>query len=220
MTALTRYYLSLLLRSGRWLPPTMLYAACVAVGAQGSSRVGDALGYAGAVLVPAVAWLTRATLTAEPEAARHCVAAATGPRRACVAALTAALTGGVVLMAFGAVVMLANVGRVRPGEALAAGALTMAACALAGTAVGALCNPPVIPRAVLAIPVTGIAALGVIVAGASPVNAAVRGITPSDAGARLPLVPAFVVVVGTAVCWAVSARAAARREFHAGGNDG
>lgn len=214
MPALIRYYLALLMRSGRWLPATLFYAAIVSIGTQGSTKVGEALGYAGAILVPAVAWLTRAALTAEPEAARHCVAGAVGPRRPHIAALAAATIGGLVLAACGAAAMLSAVGTIHPLGALTAGLLTMALCILAGSAVGALCNPPILVRAAWAIPIAGILAITVLVAAGSPVNAAIRGITPSDQGAHLPLMPAALVVVATAVCWTVSTYVAARKEFH------
>lgn len=219
MPALIRYYVALLMRSGRWLPATLFYAAIVTIGTQGSAKVGEALGYAGAILVPSVAWLTRAALTAEPEAARHCVAGAVGPRRPHIAALAAATIGGFVLAAFGAAAMLASVGTLHPTGALTAGLLTMALCVLAGSAVGALCNPPILVRAAWAIPIAGIVAITVLVATGSPVNAAIRGITPSDQGAKLPLLPAVLVVAATAVCWAVSTYVAARKEFHVGEAD-
>ena len=219
MPALIRYYAALLMRSGRWLPATLFYAAIVSIGTQGSAKVGEALGYAGAVLVPAVAWLTRAALTAEPEAARHCVAGAVGPRRPHIAALAAATIGGFVLAAGGAAAMLSAVGTIHPLTALAAGLLTMALCVLAGSAVGALCNPPILVHAVWAIPVTGILAVTVLVAAGSPVNAAIRGVTPCDRSAHLPLLPAALVVAATAVCWTVSTYVAARKEFHISESD-
>jgi hypothetical protein len=219
MPALIRYYVALLMRSGRWLPATIFYAAIVSIGTQGSAKVGEALGYAGAGLVPSVAWLTRAALTAEPEAARHCVAGAVGPRRPHLAALAAAAIGGLVLAAGGAAAMLSAVGTVHPVTALTAGLLTMALCAVAGSAVGALCNPPILVRASWAIPLAGILAITVLVAAGSPVNAAIRGITPGDQAPKLPLLPAVLVVAATAVCWTVSTFVAARKEFHVGESD-
>lgn len=55
------------------------------------------------MLVPAVAWLTRAMLTGEPSAARACAAAAAGRYRAHLAELVTALTGGLVLAVIGEV---------------------------------------------------------------------------------------------------------------------
>lgn len=49
------------------------------------------------MLVPVVAFLTRAMLTAEPDAARACVAAAAGPVRAQLATLIVPLGAGAVI---------------------------------------------------------------------------------------------------------------------------
>ncbi|OSC46386.1 ABC transporter, partial [Streptomyces sp. 4F] len=48
MTALFRYQAALLLRSQRWLPPVVLYAAVLAVGVQGGQPVLDSLGWTAA----------------------------------------------------------------------------------------------------------------------------------------------------------------------------
>src|ERR1700759_242614 len=55
------------------------------------------LDWSGAMLVPVVAFLTRAMLTAEPDAARACVGAAGGPVRAQLATLLVPLGGGTLL---------------------------------------------------------------------------------------------------------------------------
>ncbi|MCT9145351.1 ABC transporter, partial [Streptomyces violarus] len=97
MTALLRYHAALLLRSQRWLPPFLLYAAFLAISVQAGQPVLDSLGYSAAALLPVAAWLARICVTDEPEAARGCVAAAVGPGRAHVACLLVALTGAVAL---------------------------------------------------------------------------------------------------------------------------
>jgi hypothetical protein len=213
MLALIRYQLALLVRSGGWLPPTLFYGVIVMIGAEGSTKVGEALGYSAAALVPAIAWLTRASLTAEPEASRHCVAAAVGPQRVHVAVLASAFVAGLVLAACGSGVMLAVVGKTQPTKALVAGLVTVLIGLLAGTAVGAVCNPPFLSRAAIAIPIAGIVALAALFAGVSPVNAAITGITPSDPTAKFPAIPLVIVILITAACWIVSALAAAHREF-------
>ncbi|MES4833786.1 ABC transporter, partial [Streptomyces anthocyanicus] len=48
MTALLRYQTALLLRSQRWLPPVVLYAAALGIGVQGGQPVLDSLGWAAA----------------------------------------------------------------------------------------------------------------------------------------------------------------------------
>ena len=73
--ALLRYHAVLLLRSQRWLPPVLLYAGTVGISLDGQSQLGSQLGWNAAVSVPALAWLTRSQLTAEPPAARACLAA-------------------------------------------------------------------------------------------------------------------------------------------------
>jgi len=79
-------------------------------------------------------------LTAEPDAARACVAAARGPVRAQLATLLVALGGGAVLAAAGAIYQLATC---PPGSSgtVAAGLLVAVICLLVGSAAGALCNP-------------------------------------------------------------------------------
>jgi hypothetical protein len=77
--ALVRYQAALLLRSQRWVAPLLGYAALVAVSTSiGGQSLADGLDWSAAMLVPGVAWLTRSVLTAEPAAARACVAAAGG----------------------------------------------------------------------------------------------------------------------------------------------
>ncbi len=93
MIALSRYQLSLLLRSHRWIAPAVLFALGV-IGLGGAASrhgatLGQGLAWSALMLVPVEAWLTRSMLTAEPAAARACVAAAGGPRRTQLAALIA-----------------------------------------------------------------------------------------------------------------------------------
>jgi hypothetical protein len=103
MIALTRYQLAVLLRGHRWVGPLLRYATLLTFVADGSTQpLREGLNWSAAMLVPAVAWLTRSARTAEPPAARACVAVAGGPHRAHLAALAAALAGGVLLGAGGA----------------------------------------------------------------------------------------------------------------------
>jgi hypothetical protein len=190
MTALAWYQLALLLRSQRWLPPLLLFAVLVGAGSVSGEPLSDGLGWSALSLVPAVGWLTRTTLTAEPAAARACVAAASGPRRAHVAALAVALLGGLLLTlpATGFELLTSQ----RPGHGaftVAAGGLAAAAvCAGVGSAIGALCSPPLVRRTAHGVLAMGIAVVTALAAGVSPASAAVRG-TMSQAGHgfRLPL---------------------------------
>ena len=110
MTALLRYQAALLLRSNRWIFPLIAYGALIAVGAAASTPLAEGLDWSAAMLVPAVAFITRSMLMAEPDASRAVVAAAAGPAdgpvRAQLAALVAALGGGAVLGIIGAVFTL------------------------------------------------------------------------------------------------------------------
>ena len=77
MIALSRYELSLLLRSYRWIAPAVLFAFGVfALGGatlRHGAGLGPGLAWSALMLVPVEAWLTRSMLTAEPAAARACV---------------------------------------------------------------------------------------------------------------------------------------------------
>ena len=76
MTALLRYQTALLLRSNRWIFPLIAYGALIAVGAAASTPLAEGLDWSAAMLVPAVAFITRSMLVAEPDASR-----ARSPRR-------------------------------------------------------------------------------------------------------------------------------------------
>ena len=109
MIALLRYEAAILLRSHRWMFPLIAYGALILTGTAGGTPVGppwlslaDGLDWSAAVLIPVLAFLTRSMLTAEPDASRACVCAATSPVRTQLATLLVALGGGVVLGVVGA----------------------------------------------------------------------------------------------------------------------
>jgi hypothetical protein len=229
LIAISRYHLSLLLRSHRWIPVAVVYV----IGVIGLGGIGGPSTFHGAglpqgfswsalMLVPGAAWLSRSVLTAEPSAARACVAAAGGPRRSQLAALGAAAVFaagfglvGVVweLITFGVerapltntVLIGATLGDVGHGL------LSALICLLVGSAIGALCNPPVIWRSAASM-LTGTGAVVVALAwSGSPANAAVRsgyGQTSSTWPPGLPVIAAIALVIAA---WSVSALIAARR---------
>ncbi len=174
------------------------------------------------MLVPVVAWLSRSMLTAEPPAARAVTAAAAGPRRAQLAALGAAFGFAALLGLVGVGWELVTCGVVRSGLTnsiqlgatagdLARGLGTALICLLVGSAIGALCNPPVVRRPAVSMLTSTAAVVLALVWSVSPANAAVRsgyGGTASTWPAGLPLTTALVLLV---VAWGVSARVAARR---------
>ncbi|MEU6346640.1 ABC transporter [Streptomyces sp. NPDC046977] len=212
MTALLRYRTALLLRSYRWLPPLLLYAAVLAIGlTAGPQPLLDSLGWNAAALLPAAAWLVRVCVTVEPPAARACVAAASGPARAHLAGMLAALMCSALTGAVGIGVVLwvadphttDHLKAVPVGPAAVSGALAVLVSALLGTGVGAVTNPPVLLRPGWAVPVTMGAAVAVLVAGGSPANAAVRGLVVASHTGRIPypllsLLSAAVLAAGAA----------------------
>ncbi|WLW51533.1 ABC transporter [Streptomyces sp. YU58] len=220
MTALLRHQAALLLRSQRWLPPFILYAVFLGVGVQGGQPVLDSLGYTAAALLPVAAWLVRICVSVEPPAAQHCVAAAVGPGRAHLARLLVALGGAAVLGAVATVVVTwisdpvssDHQTRVPVLPAGAAGLLAALACALLGTAVGALTAWPVLRTTGRAVPALLLAALLSLVVSGSPAQAAVSGlVTGSRSGAvDLPVLPlagsALLAAVATAAACALTSR--------------
>ncbi|MGW7382871.1 ABC transporter [Streptomyces sp. NPDC054794] len=221
MTALLRYQAALLVRSQRWLPPFLLYAAFLAVGVQSGQPVLDSLGYASAALLPVAAWLVRICVTNEPPAARACVAAATGPGRAHLAALLTAL-GAAAALGTAATLVVALISdpatnghrtHVPPLESAAAGVLAALACALLGSAVGALTNPPLLRSPGRAVPAMLLAALLSVVLAGSPAQAAVSGLVTGSQSGRVPvpLLPLAAAAVLATAAFAVACALTGRR---------
>jgi hypothetical protein len=221
--ALLRYQSANLLRSHRWILPLIAYALLISVGGTGSGpqatafmrarALADGLDWSAAVLVPVVALLTRSMLTAEPSAARACVAAARGPARAQLATLIAAFAGGAVLGLAGAAYELATCGhKTALLVPLAEGLGKALVCALVGSAVGTLFNPPLIRHPAAALLSTIAAVVVALVSSVSPASAALRGngatIQAAAWPAGVPLLAAFALVV---VSWSVSCWLAGRR---------
>ncbi|MGJ5752649.1 hypothetical protein FB563_0751 [Streptomyces puniciscabiei] len=221
MTALLRYQADLLVRSQRWLPPVILYAAFLGIGVQGGQPVLDSLGYTAAGLLPVAAWLVRICVTGEPDAARACAAAARGPARAHLACLLTALLASVTLGVVATVVVTlisdpaSNGHRVRvaPLGAAAAALPAVLTCALLGAAVGALTNRPLLRSTGRAVPAMLLGALLAVVVTGSPAQAAVSGLVTGSQTGRVPLpvLPPAAAALLTAAAFAVAARLASRR---------
>ncbi|GAA1985505.1 ABC transporter [Kitasatospora viridis] len=223
MTALTRYQLELLLRSQRWLPPFLGYAALVAILVQQGSPLLDGLGLGAALLVPVTAWYVRCTLTADPPQARAVLVAARGAARVQLASLLAALLAGTVLavLGTGAIWWLSGpttgVPNPKPpvpvAPVLLAGLLGALACVLTGLAIGALCHRPVLLRPGWGL--LGVLGLSVpvLVASGSPANAAVRALVTGSRVARVeqPVVALLGALVLAGAVAAGSAWLAGRR---------
>ena len=232
MIALLRYQSAILLRSHRWIFPLIGYGLLIAVGAAGSTSLAETLDWSGAMLVPFVAFLTRGMLTAEPDAARACVAAAAGPVRAQLATLIVPLGAGAVLGVAAAVfdVLTAEAAAKAPVSGLsgkvtaaaghvgivAGGLLIALVCVLVGSAVGALCNPPLLRHPAAAMLSTLAAVVLALAAGVSPASAAISHTTAQAASPLAANWPGTGSLIG-AVCllaltWAVSVIAATRRD--------
>ncbi|MFJ6212606.1 ABC transporter [Streptomyces sp. NPDC092296] len=217
MRALLRYELEFLVRSRRWLPPFLVYALVMGIGVESGQPVLDSLGFGAALLVPVTAWYARCCLTAEPAAARACVAAVVGPRRVQLAQLLAALVAGVVLAVLGiAGVWLlggppASGGRpVGAGPVLVAGVLGSLAAVLTGLGAGALCNRPVLRSPAYGIPLSLGLSVALLVATGSPANAAIRALVAGASTGRLgqPVLPLLgAAVFAAAAVWVAVALA-------------
>ena len=228
MIALIRYQLSLLLRSHRWIPPAVLFVLGVAglggVSLPHGAGLSQGLAWSALMLVPVEAWLTRSMLTAEPAAARACVAAAGGPRRTQVAALIAAVAAGAAFGILGVLweVLSLGVPRLAATNAIRAGAtfsaigdgLTAALiCLLVGSAIAAVLNPPVIRRPATAMLGTTGAVVLALAWNVSPANAAVRSVGYGSQERTWPAgVALLAAVLLLAAAWVISAQVAARRE--------
>jgi hypothetical protein len=221
MTALLRYQLDLLVRSQRWLPPVLLYAAYLGIGVQSGQPVLDSLGFTAGGLLPVAAWLVRICVTGEPDAARACAAAARGPARAHLAALlTALLTAAALGVVATSVVTLISAPaddghqiRVPLLQAGAAGLPATLACALIGAAVGALTNRPVLRSTGRAVPAMLLGALLSVVLTGSPAQAAVSGLVTGSQTGRItvPVLPLAAALVLAAAAFATAARLSSRR---------
>jgi hypothetical protein len=229
--ALLRYQTAILLRSHRWIFPVIAYGALIAVAATGTTTLAGGIGWSAAMLVPVVAFLTRSMLTAEPDAARACVAAAAGPIRAQLATLLTALGGGVVLAVAGVCFALLTSESVanlpRPGiaakltatfahpQVLAAGLVTVVICLLVGSAVGALCNPPLLRHTGAAMLATLAAAIFALASDVSPAGAALRLSSAAQSQPQAAQWPGAVPLIAAAglvaITWSASVLAAARR---------
>ncbi|MBL1103691.1 ABC transporter [Streptomyces sp. 5-8] len=221
MTPLVRYQADLLLRSQRWLPPVILYVVFLGVGVQSGQPVLNSLGYTVAALLPVAAWLVRICVTGEPPAARACVAAARGPARAHLACLLTALLAAVLLGVVATVVVTivsapaSNGHRVHvaPLRAAAAGLPAALACALLGTAVGALTSHPVLRSTGRAVPAMLLGTLFALVLAGSPAQAAVDGLVTGSRTGRPPveLLPLVGAALLTTAAFAAAARLSGRR---------
>jgi hypothetical protein len=223
--ALLRYQSANLIRSHRWIFPLITYALLISVGGAGSGGQGAAaaalraqalasgLDWSAAILVPVLALLTRSMLTAEPAAARACVAVARGPARAQLATLLTAFACGAVLGLVGGCYELITLGhKTALLVPLAAGLGKALVCALVGSAVGTLFNPPLIRHPAAALLSTIAAVVVALVSSVSPASAALHGNAATIQSAAWPAgVPLLAALALAAASWGVSCWLAGRR---------
>ncbi|MFT7834863.1 hypothetical protein Q5530_01775 [Saccharothrix sp. BKS2] len=148
MRALVGYLVVDVLRTQRWLPPLLLFAAVL--GMLYASDAGPPLAaYAGTcVLVyPVSAWLAVVVAGTE-DPVRRAVTAVTagGWARVQVAATAVSATGALGLALVAAVVPVLTQPRPYPPAVVAQGFGGLAVCALVGVGVGVLCGRPVVDR--------------------------------------------------------------------------
>ena len=230
MIALLRYQTANLFRSHRWIFPLIVFALLISVGGAGNGQqagsgqeavhlhalaLASGLDWSAAIVLVVTALLTRSMLTAEPSAAKACVAAARGPGLAQLATLLTAFAGGAILGMAGACYELATMGH---ETALLvpffAGLGKALVCALVGSAVGTLFNPPVIRHQAAALLGTIAAVVVALVSSVSPANAAMHGngaaLQSAAWPAGVPLAAAFALLVAswTASCWLAGRRSA------------
>ncbi|TQM84687.1 hypothetical protein FHX81_7142 [Saccharothrix saharensis] len=146
MTALVRYLLVDVLRTQRWLPPSLVLAAVL--GMLYASDAGPPLpAYAGTcVLVcPVSAWLTVVIATAEDPVRRTITAVTAGGWARTQSAVTAlSVLVALVVALVAALVPVVTQPRPYPPGTVAQGFAALAVCALVGVGVGVLCSRPVI----------------------------------------------------------------------------
>jgi len=209
--AVARYYVVLLARSQRWLPPVLFYAIALAIDSAGGDSAADAFAYSAAFLLPVSAWLTRAILTTEPAEAAAITATVAGPVRARLAALCAATGYGLLCALVGAVVAAATGALPGSGSTLLTGLSTELVCVLLGTAAGVLSAPPLVPAAGWGVLLAGLLALGLLVARFSPAAMGIRALTTANGAApHYPLAALPIALIVVAAAWAASTAAAVR----------
>lgn len=202
MTALVRYLLADVLRTQRWLPPLLLFAAVL--GMLNAADAGPPLpAYAGTcVLVyPVSVWLTMVIATAEDPVRRTITVVAAGGwarAQAAVAVLSVLGASGLALVA--AVVPVVTQSRPYPLGTVLEGFAALSVCALVGVGVGVLCSRPVITQvgwSVLA--ATALVVLVFLFGRTPPVGNVLWSLSHDDgvtSALALSGVPALLFVVG------------------------
>lgn len=222
ISAVVRYQAALVLRSYQWVPPVLVYAAVMAIGAAGGDPLLGSFAWAAAAIMPIAVWLTRVSVTVEPAAARQTASAAVGPGRSHLAALLVALVLSGVLAALCTGALAASTDRIADhathgvdrGEAIAAGAVAQLVTILAGVAIGALTNRPLLRRPAYAVPLAALATLAALIVPGSPAARVLEVVTDAarNDSVDLPTTQLAIVAGVFVVAVAAACRLAARVE--------
>jgi hypothetical protein len=147
MLALTRYQLALLGHSQRYLPPALVYLACVGVlFDRGTAPVAPEFAVSAGGLCVVACWLTVALVDAEDPVQRLVTRSHARWRRAVPPEVVVSVL--ICCAAFTAIVVLWVLwqrGSVSPGP-LGFGVLAHLACACTGTTIGLACSRLLVPR--------------------------------------------------------------------------
>ncbi|ADB33008.1 hypothetical protein Kfla_3957 [Kribbella flavida DSM 17836] len=164
MSALYRYLLLSVLLSQRYLPPTLIFLAALAVGVTSDSGPLQS-SYAFCVLAVLVCstWLAVSVVNHEDPTQRRITLVTIGDSSRVLAVTVAVvLTWAVPLVGIGLVYPIVTGRHVVTAGALAVGAVAQLAAAMLGTAIGLLCSRLVIPRIGLATLAAAAALLAVL----------------------------------------------------------
>jgi hypothetical protein len=208
--AVARHLASEVVRSQRWLPPLLLFAAVLAVLFGGDPGPPPVPWAASALaLYPVAAWWTLVVAHVEDPARRTLTASAAGGWGPVAAATPAvALAGDAVLVALAVVWPVVLGGYPYPPPTVLLGVVAHLAAAATGTAVGLLCARPVVTRIGWSV------LFGVVVVTVTavqpwlpPVGTAVAALTGADAPPVASAGLALLLAAGAgAVAWTVDRR--------------
>jgi hypothetical protein len=164
VTALYRYLLTSVLLSQRYLPPTLIFVASMAVGTTSDSGPLES-SYAFCVLAMLVCttWLTVSIVNHEDPTQHKITLVMIGSSlRVLTTAVAVVLTWCVPLVVIGLVYPIVTGKHAVTADALAVGAVAQLAAAMIGIAIGLLCSRLVIPRIGVAMLTAATALLAVL----------------------------------------------------------
>ncbi|TCO32502.1 hypothetical protein EV652_104108 [Kribbella steppae] len=164
MTALYRYLLTSVLLSQRYLPPTLIFLAAMAVGTTSDNGPLES-SYAFCVLAMLVCttWLTVSIVNHEDQTQRKITLVMIGDSlRVLAITVAVVLTWCVPLVAIGLVYPIVTGKHVVTAGALTVGAAAQLSAAMIGISIGLLCSRLVIPRIGIAMLTAAAAILAVL----------------------------------------------------------